>query len=128
MDLSFSTIPCFQVIYTKSNGRIVVEVWENGERLRDVEEVIFDSDEVFVEEAKESVEADKGQGEGRFRLRELVKSGRGEKFGSNPEPPKPAKTPRIQVTYCTKVAPTPSIYPSSLKLRHLRGEFKYNND
>ena len=110
----WSEIPCFQVIYTKSNGRIVVEVWENGERLRDVEEVIFDSDEVFVEEAKESVEDDKGQDEGRFRLRELVKSGRGEKFGSNPEPPKPSETPRIQVTYCTKVAPTPSIYPSSL--------------
>ena len=99
MDLSFSTILCFQVIYTKSNGRIVVEVWENGERLRDVEEVIFDSDEVFEEEAKESVEDDKGQDEGRFRLRELVKSGRGEKFGSNPEPPKPAKTSNIQVHF-----------------------------
>ena len=61
MDLTFTTILCFQVIYTKSNGRIVVEVWENGERLRDVEEVIFDSDEVFVEEDKESVQDDKGQ-------------------------------------------------------------------
>ena len=87
------------MIYTKSNGRIVVEVWEDGERLRDVEEVIFDSDEVFEEESKESVEGDQGEDEGRFRLRELVKGGRGKNFESNPEPPKPAKTSNIQVHF-----------------------------
>jgi len=106
-----------QVIYTKSNGRIVVEVWENGERLRDVEEVIFDSDEVFEEEGKESVEDDKGQDEGRFRLRELVKSGRGEKFGSNPEPPKPSETPRIQVVEDRSSQPMPVDRIMSLRVQ-----------
>ena len=103
MNLAFTSnvFLCFQVIYTKSNGRIVVEVWEDGERLRDVEEVIFDSDEVFEEQGKESLARDKGEDQGRFRLRELVKGGKGKNFESNPEPPKPAKTPRIQVIFCT---------------------------